>query len=135
MTPNAIELWRLVRGILNGYETRRRGFFESHIESLQGRMTAIHKDYTHGFEDIRRHLAEASKPSAAMIQFLRHRRREYEAERDVSRALARELRKARKLGVHGEGRKATQAYCRSVLHYLHAARLLVPRGIRIFSIP
>ncbi len=118
-TSRGALLWKLIGDLLRAYVGRREKFFGDHVEPLQERLAAIHKDYVSGFEELRRHLANASTPPLTVVEFLRERRRDLACERALARCVARELRKVRKLAIGADERKTLDSYCRGIVNYFH----------------
>lgn len=118
-TSRGALLWRLIGDLLHTYIGQREKVFDDHVQPLQERLAAIHVDYISGFEEVRRHLADATTPPLNVVEFLRERRRDQACERELARCVARELRKVRKFGIGEDGKKAVDAYCRAIIHYFH----------------
>lgn len=89
----------------------------SSVDGLQQRMDAIHRDYMTSFQQLRQHMRSRTTPPAGIIAFLEERRADLEAERQVSKDLARYLGESPKKSMP-EGRKNdVEEYCHAVLDY------------------
>ena len=104
----------MLAGLVNGYASQKRTLFEDHVEPLQNRVVEIHKDYITGFEEVRRHLKDRTRPTDDLIEFLRDRRRDYEYHRQLTRDLAVELEKRRGRVINDEIWMAVEEYCRAI---------------------
>jgi hypothetical protein len=110
-----------LEGIIKAYSSQKRDLFVDHIEPLQEKMIAIHKDYISGFQEVRGLIKNDARPSGEIIEFLRERRREYDSQRQLSRHLAEEIEKAKKLPLDKKLLETVSAYCDSIVEYLNAS--------------
>jgi len=116
-------LWKMIEELIKGQGSQKKELFENHIEPLQNRVIEIHNDYVSGFEEVRFHLRENKKPPEELIEFLLARRRDYEYNREMTRALATELAKIRRAGLRNDNLAAVENYANAVLDYLSAPSL------------
>jgi hypothetical protein len=114
-------VWDMIWDFARGYSARKKDFFENHIEPLQQKMIAIHKDYVSGFQEISRHLRDGSKPASELVEFLKERRRDYEHERTQARDLAAELENVRKAGINDDRWREVEQYCDAIVAYFSAS--------------
>jgi hypothetical protein len=114
-------LWNVVSELVKGHGTQKKEFFQNHIEPLQDRVLRIHQDYIAGFEEVRRLIKDDSKPSEEIIEFLLERRREYDSQRQLSRHMAEEIEKAKKLPIDKKLLEAVSNYCDSIVEYFNAS--------------
>jgi hypothetical protein len=114
-------LFDLIVGLITGYRAQREELFSKHVEPVQQQITEVHRDYQKGFAEVRKHLADRSRPPAAVLEFLKERRREYESQRDLLEKLSSELASIRRIGVNDTVRAHIEAYCNAILRYLAAA--------------
>jgi hypothetical protein len=114
-------VWDMLVGLIQGYSKRQADLFQQHVEPLHARMQEIHKDYLKGFVELRAHLTDRSVPPAHIIEFLKDRRREYAAERDLADKLSKELEKADLLTANDSVATAVKEYCRAITRYFSSA--------------
>jgi hypothetical protein len=95
-TPVATLVWNMITKLVGAYGAQKKGFFTTHVEPLQVQLLSIHRDYISGFEEARKIIRENAAPDVDVWEFLRERRRDKEAERDLTRSLAAELEKVRR---------------------------------------
>ena len=125
-------VFEFLNGILKWSRDYDKEFFTQHIEPLQKQMEAIHKDYRTAFAEARRHVKDSSQPPHALLDFLRERRKDYESERQMTKALALGLKEAgRQRKKHSE---QVESYCAAVMDYFTAgARAGGATGISWFT--
>lgn len=114
-------IWEMVVGLIQGYSKGKANLFQQHVEPLHARMQEIHKDYLKGFVEVRAHLADRSVPPAHIIEFLKDRRREYAAQRDLAEELSKELEKTDLLTASDPVATAVKEYCRAITSYFASA--------------
>jgi hypothetical protein len=130
-TPVATLIWTMLTKLVGAYGTQRREFFTKHVEPLQDQMLSIHKDYISGFEEARKLIRTNAAPDGAVWEFLRERRRDNEAERQLAQSVASELEKARRRFFGDSTWVAVEDYCRSVIDYFTASS--EPGGLSWYS--
>lgn len=113
-------LWQMITRLIAGYGEGKQDLFDRHVEPLYQQMTRIHKDYISGFQEARRRLEDRNAPSANVIEFLRERRRDYDSERYLSRRLAEELARNRRLGIKGGTWELIEEFCQDIARYFNA---------------
>jgi len=111
-------VWDLVRGLISSYEREREDLFIKHVDPLQTRILAIHKDYVTGLEDVRIRLLNAEMSIDDILEFLSIRRRSFLAERNLAKHVAEKLRAAERRPVRGEAWAALSDYCEAIGAYL-----------------
>ncbi|WP_413935515.1 hypothetical protein [Nitrospira sp. BLG_1] len=114
-------LWSMLEAVAKGFTTQKKEVFENHVEPLQVRMSAIHKDYIAGFEEVKRILKTHEKPTPELLEFLYERRRENEHERQLSNDLANNLAKLKKVGIRNDDMEAIKAYATAIAEYFSAS--------------
>lgn len=110
----------MVVGLAGGNLGTDPKFFATQVEPLQEKIIEIHKDYIAGFEEIRKHLKDNTRPPSELLDFLKHRRRLYEYEHFMLRDLTLELQKAQATMPTQNLWVALNDYCIAVLAYLSA---------------
>jgi hypothetical protein len=119
-------VYDLLAGLVSAKHANKKAFFETQVEPIQKKLARVHADYQKGFTEVRSLLdkRETSSNELAhlreLLEFLRERRREYEAERQLLQDLGTELRKAGKHGLAGQDWALVEAYCQAVVHYFTA---------------
>ncbi len=112
-------LFKLATAGFTGFQANRKAFFETHVEPVHVRMSAIHKDYTDAFKEIESRLRDNARPTQELLEFLRERRRDYEAERTLTRNLANELQQIRNRGLNDRRWSAVEEYCNAIVAYFN----------------
>jgi len=110
-------VFTMIGNLLAAHDSQKKGLFENHVEPLQKKMEAIHKDYIAGFAELRRHLEDRSKPRSELISFLEDRRRDYAIERDLAQHVAASLADAERRPVRPDAWAALRDYCEAVSDY------------------
>jgi len=111
-------VWGAVVSLVQGYESGKQQFFANHLEPLHQRMLVIHKDYLAGFAEAKRYIDSSERPTVEVVSFLRQRRRDLVAERNLAQALSLELGSAERRIVRDEVWDGLQMYCHAVCRYL-----------------
>lgn len=112
----------LVTTLVRAYAQRKTDLFRNHVEPLHAHVLKIHEDYLRGFAELRDHLRDRSVPPEQVVAFLRDRRREHAALRDLVKSLSSELASAKKRGFSDAVWQALGDYCNAVLDYFDASR-------------
>ncbi len=118
--PGISLVWRMIVGLIGGYESQKKGLFEAHVEPLHQRMMAIHKDYIDGFEEVKRYLDNRKTPPSTVIEFLEQRRRDYLCERELVEKIAEALQRAERRCVRDEVWSFLRTYCQDIIAYFYA---------------
>jgi len=128
-------VYDLAFGVITGFRSRRADLFNLHVEPLHKRILEVHADYVSGFQQARRVLNDKTKPHAEVIAFLKERRREYAAERDLSGKLAQALDENRPFAIRDKVWAATETYVKAVTGYFVAPESVVRQSCIATSSP
>jgi len=121
-SATAIKLiWNLVAGLVKGYEGEKRKLFEKHVAPLHEHMLRIHADYIAGFQELRRHLEDKSKPLPEVIAFLEERRRNAAALRDLASQITKQLDAAERRLVRADAWDEIKIFATAIAEYLDAS--------------
>lgn len=110
-------LFRLVQA----YADRKANLFRNHVEPLQNHVLQIHDDYVRGFTQLRDHLRRRTMPPQEVVGFLKDRRRDLDARRDLVSNLSAGLAQAKKRGISLSVWEVLSEYCDAVLSYLESS--------------
>ena len=114
-------IWDMIVGLIKGYESEKTKLFEKHVEPLHQKLLLIHGDYIAGFQDLRRHLQDKSKPLPQVVEFLEERRRHAAALRGLAGSIATELDVAERRLVGAQAWDEIRVFTTAIGAYLDAS--------------
>ncbi|KUO23404.1 hypothetical protein AVO51_17410 [Vibrio cholerae] len=111
------QIFDLLMNCIQGYENGKQQLFNLHVEPIQQKIDEIHKDYLKSFTQVRRSLDKKEVPTLQLLDFLEERRVELLVQRELTKALARELQKTDRRPIGPKTWKCFVEYCESVEAY------------------
>ncbi len=120
MIPGISLVWKMVTELVNGYSSDKKDILTIHVEPIHSTMLEIHKDYISGFQDALKHIKNKEIPPSQVIEFLKQRRRDYEAQRDLAEKLALEFDAAPRRVIGTDTWANIKGFCSAVVDYFIA---------------
>lgn len=114
-------IWDMIVGLIKGYEAEKSKLFENHVEPLHQKLLLIHMDYIAGFQELKRHLQDKSKPLPEVVEFLEERRRNKAALRGLAGNITKELEAAERRLVRADAWDEIKAFTTAIAEYLDAS--------------
>lgn len=104
-------------GLVKGRSIEKADLFKNHVDPLYKEVEKLYKDYQKSFVELRKHLMDNTVPSNEIVEFLKERRLQYDANRDLTQRLSEALIKEDRSGLSKKNYELIKAYCESILKF------------------
>jgi hypothetical protein len=111
-------IWKMVAGLLSAHDKAKADLFNLHVEPLQLRIVAVHKDYMQVLRELRNNLRGGVLKMHDVVRLLESRRLDFLHERDLAKQIANQLAASERRPVRTDAWSTMLAYCNAIDRYL-----------------